>query len=134
MKPRHHLYLDDDLTTELEILAAKPGASKSAIVADALRQYMRNRGGNEQEQALRQRLDKISQQNRTLIRDMEIVTQTLSQFVHIYLLMTANLPSPDATGRQIADARYDKFANMVGQALANNATMAKVSLPSDGEA
>jgi len=31
---RHHLYLDDALTEELEKLAAKPGSSKSAIVSD----------------------------------------------------------------------------------------------------
>ena len=40
MKPRHHLYLDDELTDRLDALAAKPGSSKSAIVADALRAYL----------------------------------------------------------------------------------------------
>ena len=39
MKPRHHLYLDDELTQRLEQLAARPGASKSAIVADALKAW-----------------------------------------------------------------------------------------------
>jgi hypothetical protein len=35
MKPRHHLYLDDALTEELERLARKPGSSKSGIINDA---------------------------------------------------------------------------------------------------
>ncbi|MFY8093811.1 MAG: IS66 family transposase [Niveispirillum sp.] len=39
MKPRHHLYLDDELSAQLEALAAKPGTTKSAIVSDALRQW-----------------------------------------------------------------------------------------------
>ena len=29
MKPRHHLYLDDDLTNQLEALAAKPGQASN---------------------------------------------------------------------------------------------------------
>ena len=35
-KVRHQLFLDADLSERLEALAAKPGASKSAILADAL--------------------------------------------------------------------------------------------------
>ena len=37
MKPRHHLHLDEELIRKLGRLASKPGTSKSAIVADALK-------------------------------------------------------------------------------------------------
>jgi len=40
MKPRFNLYFDEELAGQLDALAAKPGASKSAIVADALRQFL----------------------------------------------------------------------------------------------
>jgi predicted transcriptional regulator len=39
MKRRHNIYLDDQLSDRLDTLAAKPGSSKSAITADALRDY-----------------------------------------------------------------------------------------------
>src|SRR3546814_19200222 len=62
MKPRHHLYLDDALTEQLDALARKPGSSKSAIVADALRSYLARRGPKELDDLLKTRLDRISRQ------------------------------------------------------------------------
>jgi Arc/MetJ family transcription regulator len=118
MKPRHHLYLDDELTTELELLASKPGASKSSIVADALRQYLRHRGGNPHEEAIARRLDKLSQQNAQMQRDMDMLFETLTRFTWVYLFFTGNLPSPDDTARTIANERYNSFIEGVGRALA----------------
>ncbi|WKL58004.1 CopG family transcriptional regulator [Asticcacaulis sp. ZE23SCel15] len=115
MKPRHHLYLDDELTDELERLAAKPGASKSAIVSDALRQYLHNRGGNAQDQAVLKRLDRISQQCGQNRKDLEMLQEALTQFVHVYLLLTANVASPDETARKVAQIRFDNYIDRVGQ-------------------
>jgi predicted transcriptional regulator len=59
MKPRHHLYLDDALTEELERLARRPGFSKSGIVADALRAYLAHGATREVDAALKARLDRF---------------------------------------------------------------------------
>jgi hypothetical protein len=123
MKPRHHLYLDDELTDELERLAAKPGASKSAIVADALRQYLHNRGGNAQDQAVLKRLDRISQQCGQNRRDLELLQEAQTQFVRFYLLLTANVASPDETARKVAKIRFDNYIDRVGQGLADGPTL-----------
>ena len=56
MKPRHHLYLDDALTAELERLAKVPGASKSAIIADALQAYLTRGAAHEVDAVLKTRL------------------------------------------------------------------------------
>lgn len=118
MKPRHHLYLDDELTAELEHLASKPGASKSAIVTDALRQYIRRGGADERDEAIRQRFDRLSRQVAKLTSDMELVLNTQSQHVWLNLLLTANVPSPDETGRRTALQRYDKFTESVAALVA----------------
>lgn len=118
MKPRHHLYLDDELTTELELLASKPGASKSSIVGDALRQYIRHRGGNPHEVAIARRLDRLSLENAKMQRDMDVLFEAVTRFVRIYLLMTGNLPSPDDTARTRGNVRYNQFIDAVGKALA----------------
>jgi Arc/MetJ family transcription regulator len=44
MKPRHNIYIDEETSAGLEALAAQPGSSKSAIISDALRHYIRHRG------------------------------------------------------------------------------------------
>src|SRR3546814_20365934 len=75
MKPRHTLYLDEGLTEQLEALAAKPGSSKSAIVADALRAYLARRAARELDDLLKVRLNRIGSQLNRIERDQQIVLE-----------------------------------------------------------
>ncbi len=85
MKPRHHLYLDDDLTQQLERLGSKPGTSKSAIVSDALRDYLNRRATREVDDLLKTRLDRISTQLGRIERNGQVLLETLSLFVRYQL-------------------------------------------------
>ena len=49
MKPRHDVYLDEDLSLRLVALAAKPGSSKSGIISAALKAYLDSEGANKLE-------------------------------------------------------------------------------------
>ena len=69
MKPRHHLYLDEELTARLDMLASTPGTSKSAIISDALREYLNRRATREVDDLLKHRLDRISNQLGRIERD-----------------------------------------------------------------
>src|SRR3546814_4168825 len=95
MKPRHHLYLDDALTEQLDALAPKPGSSKSAIVADALRSYLARRGTKELDHLLKTLLDRSSRQPGRLERDQQVVLETLAVFVPYQLTVTAALAEAD---------------------------------------
>jgi len=46
-KVRHQLFLPRPLSDRLEALAAKPGATKSAILVDALTAWLNRRGASE---------------------------------------------------------------------------------------
>jgi len=94
MKPRHHLYLDEDLTRQLDLLAAKPGTSKSAIVADALRHYLARQGSRDIDDALKIRLDRQSRHLERLERDLQVLLESLALFVRYQLTVTAPLPEP----------------------------------------
>ena len=69
MKPRHHLYLDEELSARLDLLASRPGTSKSAIISDALREYLNRRATREVDDLLKHRLDRISKQLGRIERD-----------------------------------------------------------------
>lgn len=118
MKPRHHLYLDDDLTAQLDALSAAPGSSKSAIVADALRQYLRQKASTDQDEALKARLDRLSRHHERLERDINVLVETLTVYVRYYLLFTAHLPDPDNAARAKARERFEAFVARVGQGMA----------------
>jgi len=118
MKPRHHLYLDDALTAQLEALAAKPGSSKSAIVADALRQYLVRRGAHDIDEALKIRLDRQSRQMDRIERDGQVLLESLALFIRYQLTVTAPLPEPDKAARAVGQERFQKFIDQVGRQIA----------------
>jgi len=59
-KVRHQLFLPKPLSDRLEALAAKPGASKSAILADAVAAWLDRCGGSELDDRFGLRLDRLS--------------------------------------------------------------------------
>ena len=126
MKPRHHLYLDDELTAKLDALAAKPGSSKSAIVADALRAYLARRGAKELDDLLKVRLDRVTTQLGRIERDIQILLETLALFVRYEFTVTAPLPeSEQAAARALAQDRYQAFIEQVGRRIAGGRTVGR---------
>ena len=118
MKPRHHLYLDEALTEQLEALAAKPGSSKSAIVSDALRAYLARRGARELDDMLKIRLDRINTQLGRIERDGQVLLESLALFVRYMLTVNAPLAEGDEAGRAIGRDRFEAFVAQVGRQLA----------------
>ncbi|WP_106639755.1 CopG family transcriptional regulator [Allosphingosinicella vermicomposti] len=118
MKPRHHLYLDDQLTEQLEALASKPGTSKSAIVSDALRAYLTRRASRELDDMLKIRLDRISNQLSRIERDEHVLLESLALFIRYQLTISAPLPEADAAGRALGRDRFEAFVAQVGRQLA----------------
>ena len=118
MKPRHHLYLDEELTARLDMLASKPGTSKSAIISDALREYLNRRATREVDDLLKHRLDRISNQLGRIERDATVLLETLSLFVRYQLTVTAPLPEADKAAQAVGRERFRRFVDQVGRQLA----------------
>lgn len=134
MKPRHHLYLDDELTAKLEALAAKPGTSKSAIVADALRAYLARRGARELDDLLKVRLDRVTTQLGRMERDVQILLESLALFIRYEFTVTAPLPEADeAAARAVAQDRYQAFIEQVARRVAGGRVLGRELGTSDIE-
>ena len=118
MKPRHHLYLDEELSARLDLLASRPGTSKSAIISDALREYLNRRATREVDDLLKHRLDRISKQLGRIERDGCVLLETLSLFVRYQLTVTAPLPEPDKAGQAVGRERFRRVVDQVGRQLA----------------
>jgi hypothetical protein len=126
MKPRHHLYLDDELTAKLDALASKPGTSKSAIVADALRAHLARRGAKELDDLLRVRLDRVTTQLGRMERDIQILLESLALFIRYEFTVTAPLPDAEqAAARAVAQDRYLAFIEQVGRRIAAGRTVTR---------
>ena len=117
-KSRHQLYLDADLTEKLAALATKPGASKSAILADAVAAWLTRRGAQELDDRFGLRLNRISAQLNRIERDQQVLLESLALFVRYQLTVTAPLPEPDQAARAVGRDRFQAFIDQVGRQIA----------------
>lgn len=117
-KVRHQLFLPKPLSDRLEALAAKPGASKSAILVDALTAWLNRRGTSELDDRFGLRLDRLSTGLARIERDGQVVLETLALFIRFELSIQAPLAENDAAGRALAAKRFDAFVTQVGRQVA----------------
>jgi predicted DNA-binding protein len=116
---RHQLYLSPDVTKRLEALAAKPGATKSAILADAVTAWINRRGASELDEKFAVRLDRMSNQLARIERDGQIMLESLALFIHYQLSVCAPLADGDTAARAVARDRFNAFVTQVGRQIAS---------------
>ena len=117
-KVRHQLFLPKPVSDRLEALAAKPGASKSAILTDAVTAWLNRRGASELEDRFALRLDRMTAAIGRLERDGHIQIETLALFVRYELAIQAPLAENDHAGRALAAKRFEAFIAQVGRQVA----------------
>jgi hypothetical protein len=123
MKVHHHFRLDGEISEQLAALAAKPGSSKSAIMADALRAYLGRRAAGELDERFKVRLDRLSIQLGRVERDQQIVAETLALFVRFQLMVTAPVPESDRAARLLGQDRFKTFVEQVGRRISRGHTL-----------
>lgn len=129
-KIRHQLFLPKPVSDRLEALAAKPGASKSAILADAVTAWLNRRGASELEEKFALRLDRLTKALGRLERDGHVLIETLALFIRYELAINAPLAENDTAGRALAAKRFEAFVAQVGRQIAAG----RQSIAVDGEA
>jgi len=115
---RHQLFLPKATSDRLEALAAAPGATKSAILADAVTAWLNRRGASELEDRFGLRLDRMSNALARIERDGHVALETLALFVRFELAIQTPLAENDQAGRAIARERFEAFVAQVGRAVA----------------
>ncbi len=116
---RYQLFLPEDLSHRFEALASAPGASKSAILTDALIAWLNRQAASELENRFNQRLDRMSMALGRIERDGHILLESLALFVRYELMIQAPLPETDEAARAIGRDRFEAFVSRVGEALAS---------------
>jgi hypothetical protein len=115
---RHQLFLPRDVSDRLEELAARPGATKSSILAAALGAFLNRRGASEIEEKFAMRLNRISDQLARIERNGHIELESLALFIRYMLTVNAPLAEEDEAARAIGRDRFQAFVRRVGQQLA----------------
>lgn len=115
---RYQLFLPNPLSERLEALAAKPGATKSAILTDAVTAWLNRRAASELDDRFGLRLDRLSTALARIERDGQVVLETLALFIRFELSIQAPLAENDQAGRAIGRDRFEAFVAKVGRQIA----------------
>ena len=118
-KVRHQLFLPAELSQRLDALAAKPGSSKSAILADALAAALDRRAAGELEELFGRRLDRLTLALGRIERDGHVLLESLALFIRYELQINPPLPDTDAAARAVGRDRFNAFVDRVGDTLAS---------------
>ncbi len=119
VRTRHQFMLGDALSQRLDDLAARPGATKSAIVADAVDAWLNRRGSNELDDRFGHRMDRLTTTLGRIERNTHILIETLALFVRYELAIHAPLADNDQAGRAIARERFAAFITQVSKQIAS---------------
>lgn len=115
---RHQLFLPRPISERLEALAAKPGVTRSSILAEALTAFLDRRASVDLDDRIALRLNRISDQLGRIERNGHIGLESLALFVRYMLMVNAPLPDEDEALRAIGRDRFAAFVARVGQQLA----------------
>ncbi|HZV09875.1 MAG TPA: CopG family transcriptional regulator [Novosphingobium sp.] len=115
---RYQLFLPEELSQRLETLAAKPGASKSGILTDALTAWLTRQAASDLENRFSQRLDRLSLTLGRVERDGHVLIESLALFIRYQLMVQAPLAEGDDVTRAVGRDRFNAFVARVGEAMA----------------
>ena len=128
---RHQLFLPKPLSDRLEALAAKPGASKSAILVDAVTAWLNRRGASELEDRFAIRLDRLTQAIGRVDRDAYVILETLALFIRFELAIQTPLAENDHAGRALGAKRFEAFVAQVGRQVSTGRRTLSVTSEQD---
>jgi hypothetical protein len=118
-KISHQLFVPNPVSDRLEALAAKPGATKSAILTDAVTAWLNRCGASDLEERFAVRLDRMTQAIGRVDRDTHVILETLALFIRFELSIQVPLAENDHAGRALAAQRFQTFVNQVGRHVAS---------------
>src|SRR3546814_18446530 len=117
-KVRHQLFLPKPLSDRLEALAAKPGATKSAILTDAVTAWLNRRGASELEDRFAIRLDRMPQAIGRVDRDTQVILEPLALFIRFALPSQDPPHDNDHAGRSMTATPVVDFGTPAGRHIA----------------
>ena len=117
-KTRHQFFLPDALSQRLELLADKPGASKTAIMSDALAAWIERGGAAEIDAKFGPRVERLACMQARTDEKLDVLSETLGMLIRHEMMMVAHQPAFSDETRTLGAARYESFTELVGRRLA----------------
>jgi hypothetical protein len=106
----------DDLMEN--VCSRRRGTTKKQIIEAALKEYFYPEGSDKKELEFSRFLDRLERRTKANERYLEILGETLSFYIRVWLTQTMELPEDQQeAARRVGGKRYRKFVELLGQRL-----------------
>ena len=129
MRHRHALYLSENLSRQLAITAKSHRVSKSAILEQALTQYLSAATGTQSADLQILSQHATARTLRRLERDLAITAEMTAMFMRYFLTITPPLPANEhAAARALGHLRFDQVIEEIAKRIrTDRSLMARVT-------
>jgi predicted transcriptional regulator len=117
-KTRHQFYLPDAISAKLDALAEKGGASKTAILSDALTAWLDRGAGIDMDARFGPRLDRQTKVVERIENKLDMLTELVGVFVQHQLTLVAHQPPFDQETSRLGLDRYRRVMDLAERRLA----------------
>ena len=117
-KTRHQFHLPDAISEQLNLLAARPGASKSIIMAEAITAWIERKGMRDTDDRFGAKLDQLAMTQKAQGQDIEMMIEMFGAMIGHEMLLTAHQPPSDETTRSLGRKRFQRLFDQIAQDLA----------------
>jgi hypothetical protein len=121
MKIKIGIYLDEDVARRFRIAARQPGATKSALVNEALRRSLNPATESRPSGEVLGSLTGLAKRLRQMHREMQVMTETLALFARYFLTVTPPPPEQERHEAELVGRkRYEVLIAEIGRRLASD--------------
>jgi len=123
-KAQLSIYLDPEISRNLEAYATRQGKPKSLVAEAAIASFLSPDDSDRREAAIAKRLDRIVRVLERLERNDGVTLETIALFIRFWLTSTPALPEQSSPAARAKGAeRYDRFIEALGRRLSSGSTI-----------
>ena len=124
MKTKIGIYLEDDVARRFRVAVRQPGATKSALVNEALRRFLNPAPEGAPSEEVSRRLAGLAKRLRQMHRELQVTTETLALFARYVLTVTPPPPEEERHEAEVVGRkRYEVLIREVGRRIASDHTL-----------
>ena len=125
---RYSIRLSAELNEALEnICSRRRNLTKKGIIEAALKEYLYPEGSDKRDLEFSRFMDRIERRLKSEERYLEIVGETLSLYVRVWLTQTRELPDEQLElAKMVGGKRYKRFLELLGQNLQMGRTSSRI--------
>lgn len=118
-KTRHQLFLTEQMSKRLDMIARSSGRARSEILVEALEAWLERRDAPTASEAVLARINRMERNLARLRHSVDLLWEGVSRLIKHQLMTAATLPPISDAARALGAKAHEAFINEIAERLAS---------------